>query len=82
MQDVWREGGEERHWDPILCRNLNDLKVDEVEGLFLRLGAKKLLVEVVDKPRWEETKSGVFLTKAMYKVLEAGHFSYVPSANI
>ena len=56
----------ERHWDPNLCRHLNDWEVDEVEGLFLRLGTKNLFLEGVDKPRWEETQSRGFSTKAMY----------------
>ena len=36
----------------------------------------------VDKPWWEETKSGDFSTKAMYKVLEVGHSFTFPSAKI
>ena len=57
MPDVWREGGGERLWDPIFCRHLNDWEVDEVEGLFLRLGTKNLFLEGVDKLQWEETKA-------------------------
>ena len=70
------------HWDLIFCRHLNDLEVDEVEGLFLRLGTKKLILEGMDKPRWEETKNEDFSTKAMYKVLGVGLYSAFPSANI
>ena len=52
-----------------------------MEVLFLRLGIKKLFLEGVDKPWWEETNSGNFSTKAMYKVLEADHSFVFPSAN-
>ena len=56
--------------------------MDKVEGLFLRLGSKKLFLEGVDKLCWEETKSGDFSTKAMYKVLLVGHSFAFPSTNI
>ena len=79
VQNVWREGEGEGHWDPIFCRHLNDW---EVEGLFLRLGTKTSFLEGMDKLRWEETKSGDFSTKAMYKVLGAGLYSAFPSTNI
>ena len=82
MRDVWREGGGEGNWDPIFYRHLNDWEVDEVDGLFSRLGSKNLFLEGVDKLRWEEIKSGDFSTKAMYKVLEAGHSFAFPLANI
>ena len=52
-------------WDPIFIRHLNDWEVGEVKRIFLRLGSKKLYEELDDKPRWEETKSANFSTKAM-----------------
>ena len=66
----------------LFCRHLNDWEVDKEERLFLWLGTKILFMELDDKPRWEETKSGDFSTKAMYKLLEAGSSFAFPSANI
>ena len=57
-------------WDPMSIRLFNDWEVDEVERLLFWLAAKKLHVEVNDKAKWMETKSGEFLVKSMYKVLE------------
>ena len=55
---------------------------EEVVSLFLRLGSKKLFMEIDDKPQWEETKNGVFSARAMYKLLEVGSPSVFPSGNI
>ena len=47
-------------WDPLCIRLFNDWEVDEVERLLFWLAAKKLYVEVNDKAKWMETKSGEF----------------------
>ena len=65
VRDIWRDAGDGGHWDPIFFRNLNDWEVEEVVGLFLRLGSKKLFMEIDDKPRWEEMKNGDFSTRAL-----------------
>ena len=43
---------------------------------------KKLFAELEDKPRWEETKSGDFSAKSMYKVLEDDPSFAFPSVSV
>ena len=38
VRDIWREIGDGGHWDLIFFWSLNDWEVEEVVGLFLRLG--------------------------------------------
>ena len=69
---VWNLEGEGRGWTPRFSRLFNDWEMGSVEYFLLRLQATRVHEDVVDRVIWTVLRSGNFLVKSLYLVLEPG----------
>ena len=84
VADIWDSLAEEGWggWNPYFSRAFNDWEVEAAKRFLEWLHGKRVQGDVDDMVLWTETKSGNFLVKSLYLVLEEGCPSLFPSSYI
>ena len=68
--EVWNLEGEGGGWTPWFSRPFNDQEMESVKRFLLRLQATRVHRDVDDKVIWIAMRSGNFLVKSLYSILE------------